>query len=163
MEKSLGTTLKELRKKMNLTAKDVSIKLKEMGYTVSDKTLSGYENDIRMPNADIFMALCQIYHCKNVLEIFSFVKADYSIPTDFEWTIIEKYRSLDPHGKEMVDVVLEKEYARWQSERSRPATLKDAASYEPSILAAHARTDIESTPEGQAHDLDIMFDDKEWE
>lgn len=30
------------------------------------------------------------------------------------------------------------------------------------VLAAHARTDVEQTPEGIQHDLDIMNDDSEW-
>lgn len=34
---------------------------------------------------------------------------------------------------------------------------------EDDLLAAHARTDIEPTPEGLQHDLDIMNDDSEWE
>lgn len=34
---------------------------------------------------------------------------------------------------------------------------------EEDILAAHARTDVEQTPEGVQHDLDIMDDDSEWE
>ena len=34
---------------------------------------------------------------------------------------------------------------------------------EEDVLAAHARTDIEQTPEGVQHDLDIMDDDSEWE
>ena len=34
---------------------------------------------------------------------------------------------------------------------------------DPEILAAHARTDVEQTPEGLQHDLDIMNDDKNWE
>lgn len=117
MERSLGETLKELRKNMFLTAKDVSIILKNMGYSISDKTLSGYENGIRMPNADVFMALCQIYKCKNILEIFSFVEADYSIPTDNEWNIIEKYRDLDEQGRETVSYLLDREVSRTQTEQ----------------------------------------------
>ena len=31
------------------------------------------------------------------------------------------------------------------------------------LAAAHARTDITPTPEGQAHDNAIMDDDSEWE
>ena len=31
------------------------------------------------------------------------------------------------------------------------------------LLAAHARTDVEQTPEGVQHDLDIMNDDSKWE
>ena len=34
---------------------------------------------------------------------------------------------------------------------------------EEDLLAAHARTDVEQTPEGIQHDLDIMNDDSEWE
>lgn len=34
---------------------------------------------------------------------------------------------------------------------------------EEDLLAAHARTDIEVTPEGQKHDIDIMNDDSKWE
>lgn len=30
------------------------------------------------------------------------------------------------------------------------------------LLAAHARTDVEQTPEGIQHDLDIMNDDSQW-
>lgn len=34
---------------------------------------------------------------------------------------------------------------------------------EDELLAAHARADVEHTPEGLQHDLDIMNDDSEWE
>lgn len=34
---------------------------------------------------------------------------------------------------------------------------------EDELLAAHALTDVEHTPEGLQHDLDIMNDDSEWE
>ena len=32
----------------------------------------------------------------------------------------------------------------------------------PDVLAAHTRSDVEQTPEGTQHDLDIMDDDSEW-
>lgn len=34
---------------------------------------------------------------------------------------------------------------------------------EEDLLAAHARTDVEQTPEGVQHDLNIMNDDSKWE
>lgn len=34
---------------------------------------------------------------------------------------------------------------------------------EEDLLAAHARTDVEATPEGQKQDIDIMNDDSKWE
>lgn len=112
MVRSLGTTLKELRKNKKLTAKETADRLSLLGYEISEKTISGYETGIRMPNADVFMALCTIYECKNILEMFSFIKADYSIPTDSEWKMIEKYRNLDVFGKESVELLLDRESER---------------------------------------------------
>lgn len=117
MTKNLGETLKELRGNSGLTAKDVCNELKNMGFSIADKTLSGYENGIRMPNADVFMALCKIYKCKNILEMFSFVNADYSIPTDSEWEIIEQYRKLDGTGQDSVRQTLSKEQNRLDREK----------------------------------------------
>lgn len=34
---------------------------------------------------------------------------------------------------------------------------------EDDVLAAHARTDVEQTPEGVQHDIDIMNDDSQWD
>lgn len=113
MNESLGAVLKELRKKKKLTAKEAADKLSSLGYEISDKTISGYETGIRMPNADVFMALCTIYDCKNILEMFSFIKADYSIPTDSEWEMVEKYRFVSAHstdGASVVNTVMDREY-----------------------------------------------------
>lgn len=41
--------------------------------------------------------------------------------------------------------------------------LLSAQQMEEDLLAAHARTDVEQTPEGVQHDLDIMNDDSKWE
>ena len=47
------------------------------------------------------------------------------------------------------------EYRKQQPDTSEePATAN--------LLAAHARTDVEQTPEGVQHDLDIMNDDESW-
>ena len=42
-------------------------------------------------------------------------------------------------------------------------SLLSAQQMEEDVLAAHARTDVEQTPEGVQHDLDIMNDDSMWE
>ena len=44
--------------------------------------------------------------------------------------------------------------------KQQPATSEEPAVSD--LLAAHARTDVEQTPEGIQHDLDIMKDDKNW-
>ena len=108
----MGSTLRELREKSKLSVRDVIVKLKELGHDISDKALYSYESGKRAASADMFLALCEIYNCNNVLEVFSGIEVDYSVPTDSEWKIIEEYRFIDTHGKDMVDTVLEKEYSR---------------------------------------------------
>lgn len=138
MGKNLGSTLKELRKSKGLSAKEAADKLRELGFSVSNKTISGYESGIRMPNADIFMALCQVYDCKNVLEKFSFVTAEYSVPTDDEWSLIEKYRSLDQTGQETVKNTLNHEIKRVQVIRNLEDQLKAVE------LKANTKQDVDT-------------------
>lgn len=78
-----------------------------------------------------------------------------------EYAHIEKYRSLDPHGKDMVDTVLDKEYARCESiKKAEVIQLADRSYLDPE--AAHDRTDIDVTPDLVKKDDDIMDNDDEW-
>lgn len=112
MSDKLGSKLKELRETASMSAKEVSVRLRELGFEIHEKTIYGYESGIRMPNADVFMSLCHIYNCKNILETFGTIEVDYSIPDDKEWKMIEQYRKLDSYGVDLVDTVLEKEFVR---------------------------------------------------
>lgn len=62
--------------------------------TSTDTTLDYWETEENQPN--------EISHGSNI---------DFLLD-DCERTMIEKYRELDDHGKEMVDLVLDKEYER---------------------------------------------------
>lgn len=68
---------------------------------------------------------------------------------------IKKYRDLDDHGKEIVDIVLEKEY-----DRCHPTITKTTAFPRQVLNAAH---DEGATEEQKAHADKIMDDDSEWE
>lgn len=147
-KKSFGETLRSLRERQKLSVKTVIEELKKYGQDITDKTLYSYENDKRAASADMLLALCQIYNCNNILETFAGIKPDYSIPDDFEWKMIEKYRSLDSHGKEMVDLVLKKEYERWENEQQNDY-----------YMPAAARNDDANDPEQQrlmAEDMDEL-------
>lgn len=111
-KESFGATLRALREREKLSVRNVIDELKRYNQVITDKTLYSYENDKRAASADMLIALCQIYKCNNILETFAGFEPDYSIPDDTEWKIIEKYRNLDSHGTEMVDMVLESEYKR---------------------------------------------------
>lgn len=164
---NIGEKLKLLRENNNMTRKEVADRLKNFNIDISDKTLYGYESGRNSANADMFLALCQIYKCNNIMETFSNTVEDVLF-TNKEWTIIERYRKLNPHGKEVVDFVLDKEYENSIS----TSEIKEAKVYnicpEQSnkhleVLAAHERTDIKVTDEMRKHDKDIMMDDSEWE
>ena len=112
MGTAFGDKLKMLREKSGLSMKEVEAELLEHGFDTKSKTIYGYENGGRMPNADLFIALCEIYKCGNFMEEFSDTEFNPEIPNDSEWEIIQKSRCLDAHGHKVLDTVLDLEYER---------------------------------------------------
>ena len=108
-----------------------------------------------MPNADMFVALCRIYNCDNPIDFLN----GSSLRTD-EQRIIEKYRLLDSHGREMVDFTLEKEYER---SKALERQAQDNIVKLPSHLIVNAAHDKNATEEQKVHADAIMEDDSEWE
>ena len=107
----IGDKLRELREQNHLTRKEAVDKLKTLGIDISDKTLYGYESGRNSANADMFLSLCKIYDCRNIMSVFS-DSVDDVLFTNTEWHIIEKYRSLDTVGQKHINAVLQ-----WESER----------------------------------------------
>lgn len=154
---SIGAKLKEIRESKKLSRKDVAEKLKEKGIEISDKTLYGYEAGRTSANADMFMALCQIYEIKDVLYEFNFTgyNDDGSIQLNLpEQELVEKYRKLDKERKEFVTYILDRELEQME----RLEKLKKEELQTSILLAAHERTDIEATEEMVQHDLNLMSD-----
>lgn len=83
---------------------------------IKNTTLSNYENGITEPDIDTFLQLCELYEL-NYADILAEAyglgiqgEAFKIRPSEIEY--IKKYRSLDSHGKEMVDFTLTKEWER---------------------------------------------------
>ena len=154
--------LRELREQAGMNKKEFSEFL-GVKYT----TYNGYETGAREPGSDFLKLvsakfdvsidyLLGLQDKKEILHQYSLRSSEYSK--------IEKYRSLDRYGQEIVDLVLDKEYERCQEQK--PADIIQLKEPDRSYLkpeAAHERTDIELTDEGRQHDDDIMNDDSEWE
>ena len=88
----IGTLLKLKRKELNLSVKQVVDSLKSYNISISEKTLYGWENNYRQPDADTFLILCAIYQISNVLDYFLNEQTkDYSTK---ESILIKKYRQL---------------------------------------------------------------------
>lgn len=172
---NIGDKLKELRESNGLTRKEAVDKLKALGIDISDKTLYGYESGRNSANADMFLALCKIYNCTNIMSTFS-DSIDDVLFTNYEWRIIEKYRNLDDPGRIHVDTVLQWETDRMENISTLTMEISDLKSRSastkeyPSLVrdpnadylkpqAAHARTDIEVTDEMIQNDDDIMNDE----
>lgn len=156
MEKNFSETLKQLRIDAGYTQKQVY----EM-IGVPQSTFSSWEVGKSEPSADVLLRLCRIYGVNDIFSAFGYdgYNDDGSICLNMnEIEIIEKYRDLDDHGREMVNFTLEKEY-----ERSVALAKKSNISefpYSKEVQAAHERTDIEVTDEMRKHDDDLM--DGEW-
>ena len=155
----ISERLKEIREKTGMNKKEFAdyIGLK---YT----TYNNYETGAREPASDFLILISTKFDVsidyilglqteKEILFI--------QIENPQEYARIEKYRSLDPHGKDMVDTVLDKEYARCESvKKAEVIQLADRSYLDPE--AAHDRTDIDVTPDIVKKDDDIMDNDDEW-
>ena len=156
---SFGSRLKEKREALNITQPQLAEML-----GVSKGAIGNWETDVNSPRATLLYDLFDILHCDAIFlfqdEMRKLKYKDQATPSEFE-SIIKKYRDLDNHGKEMVDFTLEKEWERSISIQQTKNIVNISERTE--LAAAHARTDITPTPEGQAHDNAIMDDDSEWE
>ena len=99
---------------------DSKLKQSEVGKLLGIKgnTISDWERGRTEPDIDSFINLCKIYDINPAEALNSVYGLDNNedfLLTKFETSHIKKYRTLDIHGKDMVDTVLDKEYDRCQS------------------------------------------------
>ena len=162
---SVGSRIRELRESKKISRSEFADKL---GVTIG--AISNYENEVSSPKEPILFKIMEVLGCDaNYLFQDSIdipcMKDNFSVA---EHNLIKKYRELDAHGKDMVTTVLQKEYDHIIELRDSAPQIEEPSEESDNIttidvLAAHARTDVEQTPEGVQHDLGIMNDDSEWE
>lgn len=138
----LANRLKERREQLGLTQGEVASIL-----GITPGAVGNYENGVSTPKADILFKVFDALKCDaNYLfqdEMKNLSKKDVATPFEMDH-LVKKYRDLDPHGKEMVDFTLEKEYERSVAEKKRIDTV---IPYVPAVQAAH--NDFENDPEEQ--------------
>lgn len=145
-KEEIGSILKQLRIASGKTQKEVAEMLGR-----KQQIVGHWETGYSQPDANTLFMLCDIYGT-TVDDAFGFKKSRLS---PIEKSIIEKYNSLDAHGKDMVDTVLEKEYARCTSDQ--PNKIKPLV--KPELLAAHHRTDVEYSEDEANEDINMMSDE----
>ena len=96
---------------------------------IKNTTLSNYENGITEPDMDTFLKLCHLYDL-DYSELLGEAYG-YSVPgcafdiKSSDIKMISRYHDLDDHGRDLVDLVLEKEHDRCiASINEKPAALR---------------------------------------
>ncbi len=122
MDSTIASILKQLRKSAKLSVKQASDQLKQYGIDIASKTLYGYESGLSMPNADVFVALCNIYHCGETGSILSSSSAlaEHTAQNEIaqnkitqdEITLLNDFKTLDSFGQALVRQVMEHEKER---------------------------------------------------
>ncbi len=135
--KDFSNKLKSLRLKAGYSQKDVY-----EHFNIPQSTFSSWEVGKSEPSGEMLIKLCEFYRCDMVKEFSSDNDLTY-----IEWEMIEKYRDLDPHGKEMVDFTLLKEWERSTAEVEKsnvvPMVLKEDTPDYLKPQAAHPHADTE--------------------
>ena len=105
---SIGSRIKELRESANLTQEQLA---KKVGVTKS--AIGNYEQNISIPKECVLYKLIEVLQC-DANYIFQdgmqLKNEEFSI-TPNEKDHIQKYRSLSEDGKEIVDMILDREYS----------------------------------------------------
>ena len=164
----IGEKLKEIRENLGLNKKEFAQYI-GIKYT----TYNGYETEALEPSSDFLILISEKFDVS--IDYLLGLKDEREILHAYklrsgEYEHIKKYRELDTHGKDMVDTVLQKEYDHIIELRDFAPQSKyigkdpdNIVTVDLTPLAAHTRADVEQTPEGVQHDLDIMNDDSQWE
>lgn len=121
MGNNVSAILKEKRKGLGLSVKTVLDELRSHGIEISDKTLYGWESGHRQPDADTFLALCQIYG----IDTLRGIKKAPPISRE-AIKLAQDYDGLDSWGKKQVRSTTDIELARCQDMRQPPAVDVDA-------------------------------------
>jgi SOS-response transcriptional repressor LexA len=107
----IAERLRLLRREKGLSKRDL-VKMLPLNYS----TYANYESGFREPNSDVLQMLARHFGVSIDFVIGATenrMRADeVAVLTDAEHTHIMQYRTLDTHGRELVDIVLHKETER---------------------------------------------------
>lgn len=110
IRKNISKNIVKYREKANLSQKELATRL-----GVTPSRVSNWEQGANSPTIEILFEVCKILNV-SINDIYG-VYPEASIELSFvEIDNIKKYRSLDDHGKNMIDTVLEIECARCADE-----------------------------------------------
>lgn len=105
--------LKNARQICGYTIKEATIKLRNAGVKISEKTLYNWESGTRTPDADEFISICDAYGIKSFDQFDGLIDEQ----TKKETSILMKFRLLDSRGKRVIESILDIEYEEMLKEK----------------------------------------------
>jgi len=112
MSSTMGERLKAAREHAGLYQE----RLAELIGVTSGRVISNWEKNIARPDADKMVRIC------SVLDISPSYLLGYDSGSEYlepdEQAVLRKYRELDDHGKDIINILIDKEYQRSSMGRS---------------------------------------------
>lgn len=109
---TFGEKLKRARLDAGLKQAELAKQLNTTGNTISN-----WENNVSKPDIDTLSYICGILNVSASYFLQAALPKKDDEVTITEMNKIRKYRALDDHGKKMVDMTLEEEWKRSESEK----------------------------------------------
>jgi transcriptional regulator with XRE-family HTH domain len=112
---SIGSRIKERREQLNMTRADLAARI-----GVTPSAIANYENGISNPKIDYMIRIFDALDCDaNYIHQDDMKGIKYHIVdiTEESDSLIRQYERLDAYGKQLVDLVLQKELERCQKEK----------------------------------------------
>lgn len=138
---------RKLRTSSNLTQSAIAEKI-----GISRSTIGMYETGAREPDFETLEKIADYFN----------VDIDFLLGRTNQTTMLPE--TIGKYSKtHELDVIYEQLSDHNQRKvLTYSKNLLSTQQMEDDLLAAHTRTDVEQTPEGVQHDLDIMNDDSKW-
>lgn len=141
IKKTISRNIAKYRKLAGLNQKEFASRL-----GAAPSRVSSWETGANSTDIDTLFEICSILNVSinDMCEIYP----DSNIILSYDEQIhIKKYRSLDAHGKDMVDTVLDKEWERSTKQNVEPLQLKLMAAHNDNAMdneeLAKMRSDID--------------------
>lgn len=106
IRRNISNNITKYRKKAGLSQKELAQKL-----NVTPSRVSNWEQCSNSPTIDILFDVCNVLNV-SISDMYGVSPTIKGVLSTSEWSFIEKYRDLDDHGTDLVDMVLQKEWER---------------------------------------------------
>lgn len=153
-----GDRIKQRRLELGLSADDLGAKIGK-----SRATIYRYENgDIENMPTPVLEPLAKALDTTpaDLMGWEGQSKESNIEDIDIPWTVSSK---TDNCQKQLNEIYLQLSSNNQERVLTYSKSLLSTQQLDDELLAAHARTDIEDSPENQKRDLDLMDDDSKWE